>query len=418
MLAFERAAPRFDGALTLARPAGAVLASGKAVAYEPWRLTSKVKADASTAALEEVSFQYGPDERAVTLAGSAEFKFGAQPQLQGDAVGAADRSRPAAGRRPMRRGACRSPAVQAFGEMLGGALRPSWPVQACDQRRRGDARRRHLAECRRASCDRTAGPGRSTSSNSARRVSRQIKLHGGLYPRRQGAWLRRRRQHRFQRSEESGGLAHRTRRHGRADQAVARQGRCHARRRSDRGRAAADRVRPRRGRGQRGLRVARRQSAGAARSRSPRGRARSRRGVRLRRVGVVRTGAGVAARGHARARHRPCPDRRLRGAQRRGAPHARRQRTRDRAALDRRFRRCQRRGQRPDSDRGRRRAATSRSISTRAISAASSRCRKNSRRALAEPLRRLASRQKTAMLRATVSLGEQRQRRAPTASSA
>ena len=45
MLAFERAAPRFDGALTLARPAGAVLASGKAVAHEPWRLTSKVKAD-------------------------------------------------------------------------------------------------------------------------------------------------------------------------------------------------------------------------------------------------------------------------------------------------------------------------------------------------------------------------------------
>ena len=38
MLAFDRGAPRFDGTLTLARPAGAVLASGKAVAHEPWRL--------------------------------------------------------------------------------------------------------------------------------------------------------------------------------------------------------------------------------------------------------------------------------------------------------------------------------------------------------------------------------------------
>ena len=83
--------------LTLSRPAGAVLASGKAVAFEPWRLTSKVKAGSSAATLDEVSFQYGPDERALTLAGSGEFKFGAQPQLQAHAFGAAGRSRPAAG---------------------------------------------------------------------------------------------------------------------------------------------------------------------------------------------------------------------------------------------------------------------------------------------------------------------------------
>ena len=37
MLAFERVAPRFDGSLTLSRPAGSVLASGKAVVNEPWR---------------------------------------------------------------------------------------------------------------------------------------------------------------------------------------------------------------------------------------------------------------------------------------------------------------------------------------------------------------------------------------------
>ena len=75
-----------------------------------------------------MAFQYGPDERAVTLAGSGEFKFGAQPQLQGMlSARQVDLDRllatPDAPRRlPLA-------AVQAFGEMLGSALRPSWPVK-------------------------------------------------------------------------------------------------------------------------------------------------------------------------------------------------------------------------------------------------------------------------------------------------
>src|SRR6185369_3394760 len=95
---------------------------------EPWRLTSKVKADVSVATLDEVAFQYGPDERAVTLAGSGEFKFGAQPQLQGLlSARQVDLDRllatPDAPRRlPLA-------AVQAFGDMLGSALRPPWPVK-------------------------------------------------------------------------------------------------------------------------------------------------------------------------------------------------------------------------------------------------------------------------------------------------
>ena len=44
-LAFERFGPRFEGSVTLARLAGTVLASGKAVVNEPWRLTGKVKAN-------------------------------------------------------------------------------------------------------------------------------------------------------------------------------------------------------------------------------------------------------------------------------------------------------------------------------------------------------------------------------------
>jgi large subunit ribosomal protein L24 len=133
MLAFDNGSPRFDGALTLLRPAAAVVADGKAVASEPWRLTSKVKANTGSAKLEEVSFQYGPDERAVTLAGSADFAFGQYPQMQGTLaarqvdldrlLAKADGAKPDAPRRlPLA-------AVRAFGEMLGGALRPSWPVQ-------------------------------------------------------------------------------------------------------------------------------------------------------------------------------------------------------------------------------------------------------------------------------------------------
>jgi uncharacterized protein involved in outer membrane biogenesis len=128
LVAFERAAPRFDGVLTLSRPAGAVLAGGKAFAFEPWRLTSRIKAGASVAALDEVLFQYGPDERAVALAGSGEFKFGAQPQLQGMlAARQVDLDRLLATPEVPRR--LPLAAVQGFGEMLGSALRPSWPVK-------------------------------------------------------------------------------------------------------------------------------------------------------------------------------------------------------------------------------------------------------------------------------------------------
>jgi hypothetical protein len=179
LVAFERAAPRFDGALTLLRPAGAVLASGKAKAYEPWRLSSKVKADVNSAALEEVTFQYGPDERAVTLKGSGTFRFGAKPQLQGKlAARQVDFDRllatPEARRLPFS-------AVRALGEMLGSALRPSRPGLQPDQ-----AARRAIW-CR------------------------------------QRAWLRRRRRDRCQRSQWPDSVAYRECGDG-ADQALARQG--------------------------------------------------------------------------------------------------------------------------------------------------------------------------------------------------
>jgi hypothetical protein len=126
-LAFERAAPRFDGSVTLARPAGAVLVSGATAAREPWRLVGKIKAGALAAQLEEVTFQYGPDERATMLSGSAEFRFGAQPQLTGSlSARQVDLDRLLAAPDAPRR--LPLSAVQALGELIGGALRLSWPV--------------------------------------------------------------------------------------------------------------------------------------------------------------------------------------------------------------------------------------------------------------------------------------------------
>ncbi len=83
LLTAERGAPRFEGNATLARRQPAVKGN-KAAPSEPWRLTARVKANAAAALFEQVEYQYGPDERALKLAGTAEAKFGARPRL--DAV--------------------------------------------------------------------------------------------------------------------------------------------------------------------------------------------------------------------------------------------------------------------------------------------------------------------------------------------
>jgi large subunit ribosomal protein L24 len=128
LLAFDHGAPGFDGVLTLARPAGAVMATGRAVAYEPWRLSAKLQASAAAAEIDNVLFQYGPDERAAALTGTAEFKFGPKPQLvAGLSARQIDLDRLLATTEAPRR--VPLAAVQAFGELLGGALRPTWPVR-------------------------------------------------------------------------------------------------------------------------------------------------------------------------------------------------------------------------------------------------------------------------------------------------
>jgi uncharacterized protein involved in outer membrane biogenesis len=73
----ERGVPRFEGTLQLARPVGRN-ADGN---VESWRLSSHLRADAMAAVLEQVDFQYGPEERAIRLKGDARLTLGAKPEL-------------------------------------------------------------------------------------------------------------------------------------------------------------------------------------------------------------------------------------------------------------------------------------------------------------------------------------------------
>jgi AsmA-like C-terminal region/AsmA family len=80
-LTFEDGAPHYDGSLKMARPVGLALASGQTVASDPWQVSSKLKIDSSAALFDQVDFQYGPDERAVHLTGTAELQFGARARI-------------------------------------------------------------------------------------------------------------------------------------------------------------------------------------------------------------------------------------------------------------------------------------------------------------------------------------------------
>jgi large subunit ribosomal protein L24 len=73
----ERGLPRFDGTLQLARPVGR---SSEGIT-ESWRISSHVRADGAAAVLDQVEFQYGPEERAIRLKGDANLSFGAKPEL-------------------------------------------------------------------------------------------------------------------------------------------------------------------------------------------------------------------------------------------------------------------------------------------------------------------------------------------------
>lgn len=82
-LSIAQGAPRFEGQLTLARPAGAALGGGKTAMNEPWRIISRVTATTASALFEQIELQYGPDERALKATGTAEFTLGETPRIEG-----------------------------------------------------------------------------------------------------------------------------------------------------------------------------------------------------------------------------------------------------------------------------------------------------------------------------------------------
>ena len=80
VLAFEARAPRFDGALVLAVPAG--LKTRDDVPITPWRISAKVRADPAAARLEAIEASYGAEDGALKVAGTGELRFGASPLLR------------------------------------------------------------------------------------------------------------------------------------------------------------------------------------------------------------------------------------------------------------------------------------------------------------------------------------------------
>jgi uncharacterized protein involved in outer membrane biogenesis len=79
-LAFEARAPRFEGVIVLAVPAG--LKADGDVPITPWRIAARVKADPAAARLEQVEASYGIEESALKFAGAGEMRFGLSPLLR------------------------------------------------------------------------------------------------------------------------------------------------------------------------------------------------------------------------------------------------------------------------------------------------------------------------------------------------
>jgi uncharacterized protein involved in outer membrane biogenesis len=79
VLSFEARAPRFEGAIVLAVPAG-LKAKGD-VPITPWRISARVKADPSAARLEQVEASYGSEDGALKFSGIGDIRFGGSPLL-------------------------------------------------------------------------------------------------------------------------------------------------------------------------------------------------------------------------------------------------------------------------------------------------------------------------------------------------
>ncbi|HZD61304.1 MAG TPA: AsmA family protein [Xanthobacteraceae bacterium] len=82
-ISIERGAPRFEGSIQVARAVGRAPAGAPSLIIDSWRVTSRVKGDSTAALLDQIELQYGPDDRAIKLKGSANLTFGRRPQVNG-----------------------------------------------------------------------------------------------------------------------------------------------------------------------------------------------------------------------------------------------------------------------------------------------------------------------------------------------
>jgi len=128
LVSLDNGSPKFDGGVTFIRPVGTVLASGRAVVNEPWRLTARVKAGSASALFEQIDFQYGPEDRALKLGGTADLKLGERPRLDGVlSASQLDIDRLIASPGQLRRAPLN--AIRAFVESFGGALSAPLPMK-------------------------------------------------------------------------------------------------------------------------------------------------------------------------------------------------------------------------------------------------------------------------------------------------
>lgn len=119
-------APQFDGTLKLAKPVGIAQKSGGRLT-QPWRITSKLKANAQSALLEQVEYLYGSEEQGLKLTGVADFKLGKEPRFNGVLSGRqVDLDRVLASD-----GSVRPPPAAAIRELIelgGAAFAPTFPI--------------------------------------------------------------------------------------------------------------------------------------------------------------------------------------------------------------------------------------------------------------------------------------------------
>jgi hypothetical protein len=82
MLSFEARAPRFEGTVALAAPAGPKSKNaGGEPSPTPWRISARIKADPAAAKLEQIEASYGLEDTALKFAGLADIRLGASPLL-------------------------------------------------------------------------------------------------------------------------------------------------------------------------------------------------------------------------------------------------------------------------------------------------------------------------------------------------